>query len=408
MVMYNRRGFLINTSAATAIGAISSSAGAFGLALPQGCDADFVIHEGCKPAMAEFPSTKSFERMSKVSWRAVKGPAVWDGDNVQMHTRFAPFRNGMKISQDRIAPPPSEGGFRNKAFAIESNAIVTNVEPQAVLVNLAKARAKGIDRFDLQGFAEKSVKPVFQINLAGYAPENAWLVPLLRSANIADATFLDECEDVKASRRLARLLESHFSHLELDVAFGPAESSLYEDLIDEKAAQTVAIYGDPIRLASLTGSQGNWQGIDGRFSVVSLQEFMKIDSPSFFASQMIQVGDMVESGGTDAALSDIAFALAHTEALHLATGQSDGAQIPAELQSVWQSLVDSHDRNAYSDAAELGEMVDQGVLTHLAIDLQAGLLLHDRSSPRFTENVARDAITNARMLRDQVRARHAV
>lgn len=395
--MKTRREFIQQTSLTVAAAAMAPHLAALSSAPAYKCNADFVLDSGCQPVMSSSLGNHELDRQLKLQWRSISGPTVWAGDNIQMHTRYTPLEQGVRLDRHALVQTIQKMP-KNKTLAVLPNAVVTGVRPYGMLINMEKVQHKGIDELSLRSFARQSVKPTFTVNASGYAAENSWLAPMVKSAGL----FIDEClQEDKHERdveRLNELLETRLSYIEIDVAFGSSGAGPYDALIDPEATDTVAIYGDPILLQQALQARHEGHTLSNKYQIASLQDFMDIDAPSFFTSQMLQVGNAADSKGVDQVLEDLTKVMADADAFDLAAPQSINAEDRKHLQGAWSSLQVTHAAAAYADAPDIDYVTDGGLLSRFGVDLQAGLQLYDATSTDYLQNTAANAIWRSRRL----------
>jgi hypothetical protein len=403
--MKTRREFLKETSATLAFASIAPKIAALYRSSTYNCNADFVLDNTCKPVMTSSLGNNEINSQLKFQWRSINGPNVWAGDNIQMHNRYAPLQQGVKLDTSAFVHKSRLHTPRNKVFSLLPNAVVTSVRPFGMLINIEKLQNKGIDELSLQSFARKSVKPIFTVNSSGYAPENCWLTPMVRSAGLFSGEVLHEDKNERDVERLQELLETHIAYIKIDVGFGLSDTGQYDALTDPLSSDTVAIFGDPILLQKSLEAKHINRDFSSKYRITSLQDFMGFKVPSFFTSQMLQVGEAADVKGVNLVLNDLTRILAQTDAFDLAVPQSISGENRTQLKSVWSSLQSTHAPSIYADTPDISYITDGGLLSRFAIDLQAGLQLYDPTSLDYMRNTAANAIWRSRrkwMLRQKL------
>ena len=411
--MKSRREFIKHTLMTVAEAAITQKIASMERATTfnqYNCNANFVLDSRCKSVMSSSLGYNNLDRQLKLQWQSISGPSTWAGDNIQMHSRYTPFQQGASLDMPALGRAVQKNTPKNKSLALLQNALVTGVRPYGMLINMEKVQRKGIDELSLYGFVRQSVKPTFTINSSGYAAENSWLAPMVKSAGL----FIDEClHEDKHERdvtRLNALLKTHLSNIEIDVAFGLSGAGQYADLIDAEAVDRVAIYGDPILLQQSLQVVHHGHHFSSKYQVITLQDFMKVDTPSFFTSQMLQVGNAAAgSKGVDKVLEDFTKVMTEVDAFELVVPQSINTEERKHLQVAWSSLQVTHDADAYAHTPGIDYVTDGGLLSRFGVDLQGGLQLYDATSADYLRNTAANAIWRSRrrwLLRQKIMSGH--
>ena len=167
------------------------------------------------------------------------------------------------------------------------------------------------------------------------------------SAGLLARDFLEyrseEC-DIEA---LERLLRSVIAGLSVRVVRGLPDQVDLGRLLDPTVDEEVALYGDPLALHRALHSRDHPEASEQDFTVVSLQDFFGISSPSFFASTMLQVGAQVSPRKAQRLIQTILEAVGQHPPFELAFGAPPDQASPV-LVSQWEALRATHDRDAYT------------------------------------------------------------
>lgn len=304
--------------------------------------------------------------LGRLEWRwAHTSGASLIADGVQLHARYTASPKGVAIAT---------------TTGIRSNAAVVELLPYAVLVHQGKARRAGVRRLDLAGMSKHGVRAQFPFSTTGGAPENSWMLPALTS--VVGLVNEGDSRDREIDG-LTSVVSSQLRALELRPSIGTDSLAAYHQLLDPGSG-VVAIYGSPLLLQAARTERG---GASGAVSVVSLQEFLQIPHPNYFASSMLQVGDR-----SDPALAvPVMAALQQPAVTELLTTRAR-YEISGVVDS--SSLLATHKPGYYSAMPELAYLTDGGLLAGMIASIHAAFLWNGGAKNDL--EVARYAVSQAR------------
>lgn len=299
------------------------------------------------PARAQLQQTlpAALAAALRWTWREIPGSA-WAGDNLQQHWRYLadPQARALESCGTWVCREALPQGLD---AAGTPRALLLGLQPQAVILHRGKAAAQGIREASLAGFAARGRRPRFPLNSAGSAPENAWLLPFFaRALDLRNIPV----------QALGGLVESGFSRLELKVSHAPLEASDFDPLLDPEQP-LAALYGSPALLELALA--GRSEALRSQLQVLPLEDFLKSETPSWFAASMLQLGPATPE------LTGL-HALPHLVAPWLA------AELPAaDGADPGHTHAPQHYRQLSRDL--LLQLCDGGGLARLALDIDTAL-----------------------------------
>lgn len=242
----------------------------------------------------------------------------------------------------RNAAPASRGPQAGETLPLRyvpqrtDTATALAIEPYAVLVHKAKARAARISSLTLAGFAARGLRLRLPINLSPDNGDTGWIHPLFaeytgwpgRAATELPELFLD----LAALDGMKRLRDSLLGSCELELVSSSSQA-LHADLLDPARHERVAAWGNPLQLSAQLVRQGR---VGPEFEMISLQRFMGLSSPSLFRAAP----------------------------WHLAPDQHQAVPVEAALMSELPQ-----DLGFYARLPHLGFMADTSLMSCLALDL---------------------------------------
>lgn len=373
--MLNRRQFVQTSSIAAAGIAMAQQASAAQCLPGSDCKTPFILDSDLETHMADFLSGGGLD----VSWAKIHGPLHWSADNVQMHLRYTPADGGARLTglDPLLSSLRSSGAMVNKSLFAMPGAVAINVRPYAILVNVEKADRKGIAHLDLASFAKRDVRPVFPLNMDGFAPENSWLLPMLHAGGVIHDRFLETGYqiDTHDAAALGDLMQQKLSRISVDYNFAAPGEIDYAGLINGENDRIVALYGDPIALTQKLSELGSEARLGREYAAISLQKFLGTSSPSLFPAQMLQIGQSAPKAGVDKVVAGVLERVASLPDFEIATAGMSINPSAAETDFGWNELRNTHDMNVYHSNADLPTLTDGGVLGSIILNAQENMIL---------------------------------
>jgi len=288
-------------------------------------------------------------------------PMPWMAEDIALLTKFAPAFDGAPLEALGLPEAAASAESFEHHWAGMRTAVVVGVEPHAMLIHKHKAREAGITGTTLADFARGGVRPRLPLSLDFGSGVNGWIHPVFAEftgwhhgpAPTIASLFLDE-PALAGMRRLRRLLLE-----QVDASIAESSDGGLSALIDDRRAEVVASYGNPLLLAQRLAGAGG--GMDA-FEVVPLQRFMGLRVPSLFRSAALQLGSRVR----------------REEATEVVAGMTRPAAIEAllgclphvaALPSEWLSALPS-DHAFYARLPHLNVLADARLMTTLVLNLR--------------------------------------
>lgn len=386
-MMFDRREFLVNSGVAVSAAgvAIMSGTNVTPLRLSNG-EINVVLPKfamtGKDKIASQTPETLS--KRLNVKFADVVGPRDWAADNIQMHTRYFPSSEALMLpeSENKDAVMTRVHGLRHF--------YTFDIIPYAMLINVSKLGANTPSALTLSTFKKSGIKPVLPINASGHSPENSWFLPLLYPYLKVglEGDFAAYIESARGIQDLENFIRAQYSHYTVRMRYGTDDGDDYHALIDPKNDR-VAFYGDPEKLARNIQQNSGLVG-NSQFVVVGLQQFADLRrTPSFFASQMLQVGKNV----SDKKVVNFA---PHLLATIREIGLKDNlehkikqAPIRYHMSDGREGLRATHAPKHYQNIKNLNLQIDGNELGRLMVDIEAGLHCHKTVSKGGLTNVAK-------------------
>lgn len=166
----------------------------------------------------------------------------------------------------------------NWSSMFEREAVAAAVEPFAMLLHRAKAKAAGVRTPSLAALAACGLRPRLPLLDDDAAAEHGWIGPLFaehtgwhrRAALDEVGLFLDP----RSLDGLGRLRAQLLRQWQVDAA--AASAAAQADLLDPLRPETVAIYGRPLRLAQQLAREPQGPRLSA-FAIVPLPSFIGVE-----------------------------------------------------------------------------------------------------------------------------------
>jgi hypothetical protein len=288
-------------------------------------------------------------------------PMPWMADDIALLTRYTPAPDGVLLDFAALAPSAAPVRGFEHFWAGRRNAVAVGIEPYAMLINKAKARAAGVPDYTLAGFAARGLRPRLAVNLDLSTGDNSWIHPLFaeytgwhqRAAPDVAGLFLDAAA-LQGMDRLRDVLVN-----QCDASTVASADAVHSALLDSSQPEAVAAYGNPLLLAARLAGMGR---SDNEFEEVSLQQFMGLRAPSLFRVAALQLGSGVQQAQAAEVAALLFDPLARQQLAsllpHVARPQSPRlAALP-------------HDFGFYAGLPHLNVIADARVMTALVLALK--------------------------------------
>lgn len=272
--------------------------------------------------------------MDEPAWPSDR-PAPWRGSDVAPGAAWAASKARCTATPASRQPDACVSLSLHYVPELAGGPSPLAIEPYAVLLNKAKARAAGVTSHTLAGLAVRGLRLRLPINLGPDNGDTGWIHPLFaeytgwpgRAATELPELFLD----LTALDGMKRLRETLLGSCELVLV--NSSQALHADLLHPAWPERVAAWGNPLQLSAQLVQQGR---VGPEFEMISLQRFMGLSSPSLF----------------------------RTAPLPLAPSQHQ--VVPAD-SGLMAEL--PHDLGFYARLPHLGFMADTSLMSGFALDL---------------------------------------